>query len=259
MGPSISATPASSGRGGSAAAFATLRLPSGEVQCWCASLDVPPEISACLYATLTPDERRRSARFYFERDRQRFIVAHGVLRDVLAHYLGTRAGNIGYVYNAFGKPDLNPAFGGRLRFSLSHSGDLAVIAVATSNVGVDVEYIRAESDYAAVANGFFSEAEVNYLTALPSSLHAEAFFSCWTKKEAYVKASGEGLAIPLNSFSVPLTTGPAPVLRDSCIDTESARHWSLFTLQLAPGYAGALAIQGDGWTIRQCLWKSPRE
>jgi len=88
----------------------SFQLASGEVHIWCASLDVPPETSARLYATLTPDERTRSARFRFERDQQRFIVARGVLRDLLGRYLQTRPGQVSFVYNALGKPDLSPAF-----------------------------------------------------------------------------------------------------------------------------------------------------
>jgi 4'-phosphopantetheinyl transferase len=236
-------------------------LSCGEVHCWFASLDVPPETSARLYATLTPDERRRSARFHFERDRQRFIIAHGVLRDLLAGYLQSEPGDMSFVYNAFGKPDLSPEFGSPLKFSLSHSADLAVIAVATgSSVGVDVEYIRAGSDYAAIARRFFSAAEIDYLTALPSHLFVGAFFSCWTKKEAWVKARGEGLAIPLNSFSVPLTT-ESDSSADVCIaanDILPATRWSVYTLRPAPGYAGALAIEGSGWRLRQRQWKRPR-
>jgi 4'-phosphopantetheinyl transferase len=230
----------------------SFQLASGEVHSWCASLDVPAETSARLYATLTPDERTRSARFRFERDRQRFIVARGVLRDLLGRYLQTQPGQVRFVYNAFGKPDLSPEFAGRLKFNLSHSGRLAVVAIATaSDVGVDLEYIRAESDYAEIARRFFSAAEVDHLMALPSQLYAEAFFRCWTKKEAYLKACGEGLAIPLNSFSVPLTTDPpahAPV---------DLHGWSLYTLRPGPGYAGALAIEGTGWRLRQWQWKIP--
>jgi 4'-phosphopantetheinyl transferase len=236
----------------------TFQLASHEVHSWCASLDVPPETSARLYATLTADERNRSARFHFERDRQRFIVAHGVLHDILARYLQTQPGQIGFVYNAFGKPDLSPAFGS-LKFNLSHSGDLALIAIANAaNVGVDLEYIHRQSDFADIARSFFSAAEVDHLMALPSHLYAEGFFSCWTKKEAYVKACGEGLAIPLNSFSVPLTTHPADAPVDLSIgasDIVPARRWSLYTLRPARGYAGALAIEGRGWRLSQWQWR----
>ena len=102
---------------------------------------------------------------------------------------------------------------------------------------------------------------MDYLIALPSHLYAEAFFSCWTKKEAYLKACGEGLAIPLNSFSVPLTTHPMDTPVDLYVaskDQVPATRWSLYTLRPAPGYAGALAIDGTGWRLRQWQWKMPQ-
>ena len=240
----------------------SFQLADDEIHSWCASLDVPPETSARLYTTLTPDERTRSARFRFERDQQRFIVARGVLRDLLGRYLQIQPGKISFVYNAFGKPDLGPEFANRLKFNLSHSAGLALIAIATaSNVGIDLEYIRRQSDYADIARRFFSAPEVDYLIALPSHLYAEAFFSCWTKKEAYLKACGGSLAIPLNSVSVPLTTDPAHTPVDLYVaskDIVPAKRWSLYTLRPAPGYAGALAIEGSGWRSRQWQWKMPQ-
>jgi 4'-phosphopantetheinyl transferase len=240
----------------------SFHLASDEVHTWCASLDVPPETSARLYATLTRDERNRSSRFRFERDRQRFIVAHGVLRDVLGRCLQTTPREITFAYNAFGKPHLSPVFGSRLKFNLSHSAGLALIAItADSSVGVDLECIRAQCNYAEIARHFFSAVEIDQLDALPRHLYAEAFFNCWTKKEAYLKARGEGLAIPLNSFSVPLTTDPAHAPLDlyrAPHDIVPARRCSLYTLQPAPGYIGALAIEGSGWRLRQWQWSTPQ-
>jgi 4'-phosphopantetheinyl transferase len=240
------------------------QLAPDEVHSWCAGVDVPPATSARLYATLSPDERDRSARFRFERDRRSFIVAHGVLRDLLGRYLQTEPRRIRYAYNAFGKPDLAPEFGGRLRFSLSHSAGLALIAIAAdAEVGVDLECIAVQSDFTDIARRFFSAAEVDYLSALPSHLRNKAFFSCWTKKEAYLKAGGEGLSIPLDSFSVPLTShSQAP--EDFYVASNAigpARHWSLYSLEPAPGYVGALAIEGTGWRLRQCSASSaePRQ
>ncbi len=136
------------------------------VQCWCVRLDVAPEP---FYATLSDDERNRSTRFRFERDRRRFIVARGALRELLGRRLDTLAGELRFVYNPFGKPALSPEFGRRLKFNLSHSADLAVIATAMDReIGVDVEYIRPDEP--------------------------KTFFEEWTKQEAYVKARGEGLS-----------------------------------------------------------------
>lgn len=235
------------------------QLPSHEVHIWRASLDVSPETSARLYATLSDDERSRSARFRFLRDRQRFVAAHGVLRELLGRYLETRAERISYAYNAFGKPALGPAFDGRFKFNLSHSAGLALIAIATdAEVGVDLEYLRARSDYADIARYFFSAAEADQLRALPDPLYADAFLACWTKKEAYLKACGNGLTGSLDGFSIPLTTDPTEVSVDldaSSNDAAPARPWSLYTLQPAPGYIGALAIEGGGWCLSQRQWE----
>jgi 4'-phosphopantetheinyl transferase len=193
-----------------------------EVHSWCVNLDVPPETSAGLYATLSADERNRCARLRFARDRRRFIAARGVLRDLLGRYLGARPGQIRFVYNAFGKPELSREFGSRLRFNLSHSADLALIAITTdAAIGVDIEYIQPRPEYAEIARSVFSAAEVDELERLPSHLYAQAFLRCWTKKEAYVKARGEGLALGLDGTPT-----------------------DAVTLQPAPGYIGALAVEG---------------
>ena len=235
------------------------RVASGEVHVWCARLDVPGETLARLYATLAVDERNRSARFRFQRDRRHFIVARGMLRKLLGRYLQTEPGRIAFVYQAFGKPDLSPEFGGRLKFNLSHSAGLALIAIAAeSDVGVDLEYVRAQSDYAELARHFFSAAEVEQLSALPDHLYAEAFIGCWTKKEAYVKARGRGLALPLQSFTVPLTSdpeqGPA-TLQVTSNDMDPAMRWSVHTLRPVSGYIGALAIQGSGRRLSRWQWE----
>ncbi len=204
-----------------------------EVHSWCVRLDVPSATSAGLYATLSPDERDRSARFRFTRDRQRFIAARGILRTLLGRYLGTRPDQIRFAYNAFGKPELGPELGSRLRFNVSHSTDLALIAITTdAAIGVDLECIRPHSDYGEIARSVFSAAEVDHLNNTPRHLYPQAFLSCWTKKEAYVKARGEGLA-------------HAPR------DLDEIGRWSLYTLQPAPGYIGALVVEGRGRRLRQ--------
>ena len=247
------------GRVSYALAGGPIQLGPGEVHTWCATLDVPPETSARLYSTLTAEERSRSARFRYECDRRRFIVAHGVLRDLLGRYLRTQPGHIAYVYNAFGKPDLSPNVGDLLKFNLSHSDDLALIAIAAdSDVGVDLERVQVQPEYTEIARHFFSPAELSQLNALPRDRYAEAFLGCWTKKEAYLKALGEGLAMPLNGFSVPMTTCPSrgPVhLGAASNGIVPEKRWSFYTLRPVPGYVGALAIEGTGWHLRQWEWR----
>ena len=211
-------------------------LASNEVHLWSFGLDLPEDEAASFYVTLSPDEQSRSARFRFDRDRRSFIVAHGVLRDLLAPYVGARPGDIRFVHNVYGKPELGPEFGPHLGFNLSHSAGLALIAIAAdADVGVDVERVRAGADYAEIAKRFFSTEEVDELNRVPGHLHAEAFLGCWTRKEAYMKARGEGFAIPPESFSAAHLDGA----------------WSLHALQPGPGYVGALAIERKGWRLRQ--------
>lgn len=236
-----------------------LQLPSREAHLWCAGLDLPAEQSAHLAATLSPEERERSAGFRYKHDQQRFVAAHGVLRALLGRYLQTPPGRISYRYNAFGKPELGPEFGGRLKFNLSHSAGLALIAVvAESEVGVDLECVRTQSDYAEIARSFFSADEVDRLSTLPGHPCAEAILRCWTKKEAYLKACGEGLSMPLHGFSVPLSTGPAHGPVEHCASSGGAvpaKRWSFYTLQPAPGHIGALVIEGSGWHLSQRQWR----
>jgi len=198
-----------------------------EVHCWCVHLDAPPDRVAALRATLSMEEQVRGAGFRFEPDRRRFIVAHGTLRELLGRYLDVPAERIRYDYNAFGKPELAAEFGGRITFSLSHSAELALVAIADGvEVGIDVERVREGplAEYAEIARCFFSAAEVDDLRGVPPHLYARAFFSCWTKKEAYVKARGAALANMLDNPVVPVA------------------GWSMFSLQPEPGYVGALAV-----------------
>jgi len=203
-----------------------------DVDLWCVGLDVSAEAYERLRATLAADETLRSARFRFARDRRRFEVTRGVLRALLGRTLGRPAHEIRFVYNAFGKPELDPSFGGRLRFNLAHSGDLALIAITTgADVGVDLEYIRPDPDFAAIAQSVFSAGDVGRLNGVPRHLQAEAFLRCWTEQEAYVKARGEGLG-------------------DASEDVGETRRWSRHTLHPAPGFIGALVVAGPVRRVR---------
>lgn len=214
----------------------SVELASGDVHCWSLSLEAPPESVSGLYATLADGERERCGRLRFERDRRRFVVARGALRDVLARYVGTSPDQIRFVYNPFGRPELGPEFSAapRLRFNLSHSAERAVIAVAADHdVGVDLEYVR-DAAWGDIVRYLFTAAEVDQLNAAPRHLQTQTFFRCWTKREAYGKARGEGL-----------TDGPVEV----------GGRWSFFTFQPAPDYIATLAVGGDGWRLTQQHWQ----
>jgi 4'-phosphopantetheinyl transferase len=195
---------------------ADLRLARDEVHVWRASLSLPAARVQDLRRTLAADELSRAERFHLPNDRQRFIAARGVLRAILGRYLKVEPGQIHFCYSAYGKPALDSGAGhdAGLHFNLAHSGQLALYAVAPSRrIGVDLERIRADLDYEQIAEQSFAPHERGALRAVPAHLKPEAFFNCWTRKEAYVKARGEGLSMPLDRFAVSLAPGePARLL-----------------------------------------------
>ena len=199
---------------------------------------------AALAALLTADERERAARFYLGRDRDRWTVARGALRAILARYANAAPQALAFGSGPHGKPSLaEPA--NDLRFNLAHSDALAICAVARGiEVGVDVEAIRPDAATEDVARRFFAPAEVVALAALPPALRTEAFFACWTRKEAYLKARGMGLTLGLDRFEVSLAPGVPAALVATHDDPVAAARWFLVSLDPGPGYAGALAMEG---------------
>jgi 4'-phosphopantetheinyl transferase len=142
-----------------------------------------------------------------------------------------------------------------LEFNLSHSGDYVLIAVAQEHkVGIDVERIRSDMEFESIANRFFSPNETAELTSLPPKQKTIAFFNCWTRKEAYIKAQGLGLSLPLGSFDVSLASNDPAILRATRPDAEETSRWTLFSLDVAPHYAAALAVEGQGINLRLLDW-----
>lgn len=227
------------------------RLEPGDVHLWQVGLAVRTPVMRRLHQRLDPEERARANRFLFAEDRARFIAAHGALRDILSAYLGRSPERVAYRYARWGKPYLTLAAGDHpLQFNLTHSGALALIAVTRQRaLGVDVECIRPHRHVAGIAAHFFSSGEVAALQDLPPDSQTEAFYACWTRKEAYIKARGEGLSAPLHTFDVSLTPdGPAALLR-SALGIAEVQRWSIVGLAPAPGYVGALVVEGHGWHL----------
>lgn len=233
----------------------TLMPASGEIHVWRASLDQPPSLVTEYFASLSSDERERAARFYFPRDRNHFTVCRGILRAILGRYLSVPPGKLRFRYNGHGKPLLAGKFGGdRICFNLSHSQGLALFAVTFGlSVGVDLERIRFEMEVEHVAERFFSTREVSTLRALPGHLRREAFFTCWTRKEAYVKALGKGLSVPLDRFDVSLIPGESAALLEMRGNPREASRWWLQELSPGQDYVGALA--GEGHLARLECWE----
>ena len=215
-------------------------LEGGTVHVWRISLDQPDEALERFRRTLEPDEIDRAGRFHFEKHRRHFVVARGFLRTVIARYLETQPESLRFSYGAYGKPAL--ASEHVLRFNLSHSHEVALLAVALdAELGVDVEHVRADFASEDIARRFFSRAEVEVFNALPREEQVAAFFRCWTRKEAYIKAIGKGLSQPLDAFDVTLAPGAAPALLRA--EDDDASRWLLSDIEVGERYAGALAVE----------------
>jgi len=233
-----------------------IRHEDHEVHVWRAALDEFPEAGP-LAACLSEDEQQRAGRFRVPQVRARFTAARSILRDILGSYLGCPPSQVHFHYRKHGKPCLAPgAFSDDLRFNLSHSHGLALYAVSRgSEVGIDLENTRTDRDHDRLAERFFSPLESSTLKGLAPEQRLDAFFNCWTRKEAYLKARGEGLAIPLASFSVSLAPGePAALLSVAGDDREPARWW-LSSIDAGPGFAAALAVDGAPAGLRFWEWR----
>jgi len=209
-------------------------------------LDVRSEALRAGAAVLTDEERDRARRFVFDRDRDRFIGARACLRQLLAARLGTPPDSVELVYGARGKPALAPGYADTgLRFNVSHCDDLTLYAFSCGReIGIDVEAVRPIGDADDIAARFFSQRENRAYRALEPSDRPLGFFQCWTRKEAFIKALGDGLSYPLDRFDVSLTPGePAQILRVE--DTPGDRcGWRLESWSPAPGFVAAV-VMGD--------------
>jgi 4'-phosphopantetheinyl transferase len=219
-----------------------------DIHVWHASLEQPPEIVRSLRSLLSADEIAKADRFRFDKDQRHFTVARGTLRKLLGRYLNISPQEIRFDYSDYGKPSLRDPDGSSLKFNLAHSGGIALYAFTMiGEVGVDVEFIRPEFTGDDIARRFFSPAEVSSLGALPDEVRSRAFFNCWSRKEAFIKAKGLGLSLGLDQFDVTLEHDvPVAVLATRWDESEAAR-WSLKAIDVGADYAGALAIESSDW------------
>ncbi|HSE19062.1 MAG TPA: 4'-phosphopantetheinyl transferase superfamily protein [Pyrinomonadaceae bacterium] len=215
-------------------------LETGTVHVWRVVLDQPDNRLESFRRTLEPHELERAGRFHFEKHRRHFIVARGFLRSVVARYLETQPEALRFVYGTYGKPAL--ASEHSLRFNLSHSNQVALLAVALdAELGIDVEHIRADFASEDIARRFFSRTEVEAFNALPKEEQVAAFFRCWTRKEAYIKAIGKGLSQALDAFDVTLEPDLPPALLRA--EEDDASRWLLRDVHVGEAYAGALVVE----------------
>ncbi|MFC1716438.1 4'-phosphopantetheinyl transferase family protein [Candidatus Poribacteria bacterium] len=230
-------------------------LSRDDVHAWFATLEQPTLSVQRMAEVLSQDELGRADRFHFERDRRRFIVGRGLLRRLLSLYLDIEPEQLRFRYGEYGKPYLAESNDCALRFNLAHSHELAVYAFTLGReVGVDLEYIQDIPEMEQIAARFFSKRENDVLKSLPVDQRQEAFFNCWTRKEAYIKAIGDGLTYPLDQFDVSLTPGEPARLLNVEGNAEEVSRWKLRALTPEPAYRAALAVEGHGWRLQSWQW-----
>lgn len=218
------------------------KIPAGVARVWHWPLHVSALEVRDLRKVLSPDELERAERYRFDRHRNEFISTRAVLRMVLASYTAQSAGSLSFDYSAQGKPALKNG-PPDLRFNVSHTEGLAVLAVVRDReIGVDAEKIRPQPDAQKLAKRFFSVREHRFLEKLSGDELQRAFFRCWTRKEAYIKAKGEGLSLPLHAFDVSLEEDQPAALVGTRPDPTEAGRWTLCDLSVGQGYAAALAV-----------------
>jgi 4'-phosphopantetheinyl transferase len=229
-----------------------LDLGWGEVQVWCARLDGDRENLPFLASLLASDEQARAKRYYFERDRGRFIVRRGFLRLLLGAYLDRDPARLQFSYGANGKPALRPGSSGwPLQFNLSHSNGLAVYALSRDRpLGIDVEYIRLIPEVLQIAEQFFTPLERNLLTSLSSESRMRTFFKIWTGKEAYLKATGDGLSHQPTEIEVSFDGREAAQIRAVHAEPMETGRWQMETIRNIPGYIAAVVIEGQDWQLK---------
>jgi 4'-phosphopantetheinyl transferase len=210
---------------------------------------------------LTDHERASSSRYIFARDRTRSAASRGLLRHLLGTYLGIEPEEVRLRFGPQGRPELDEAHAGSgVRFNVAHADDLAVYALTHQReVGVDVERIHPMPDATDIAVRFFAAAEIAALRALPPREIDQAFFLCWTRKEAYIKALGGGLSIPLDEFEVDLRPSDRPSGVRVPADPARAASWSLHDLWPAPSFVGSVCVAGHDLELRSRHWAAQPE
>lgn len=226
-------------------------LQEGELHIWRC------ELGKCnldaLQSTLSQDENARAERFYFSKDRASFVACRGTLRFLLGKYLDLAPSAMKFQYTSYGKPYLEEGRikGRTLQFNLSHSNAFSLFGFALEHaIGLDIEFIRPNVAEEEIAERFFSVAETQKLRSLPAEQQPEAFFRCWTRKEAFIKARGDGLSLPLDQFDVTLAPDEAAALLSTRFDPLEVSRWALYHVDVEEGYSGAAAIEGKTHKVR---------
>lgn len=223
-----------------------------EIHVWYAYLTGPEELEPALLQTLSIEETLRRDRFRLSHLRRSFTLSHGILRQLLSRYIGVPAAQIVFGYGPAEKPFINIP-NTSLQFNMSHSGELAVYAFGRGcRIGVDIEHMRLVPDLESIASRFFSRQEHQNLINLTSAHRPEAFLTCWTRKEAYIKAVGNGFSASLDSFQVTLAPNEEPALIKSSPNDDSI--WNVRHLRPNSRYVGAVVFDGNERTVIEHAW-----
>ncbi|HFA51609.1 MAG TPA: 4'-phosphopantetheinyl transferase superfamily protein [Bacteroidetes bacterium] len=233
---------------------ADFKLAPSEAHLWRVGLDIPPSRQSSFWDILSDDEKQRANRFRFEKDKRRYIAGRAVLRNLLAQYLNKKPAEIHFRYGPQGKPFSENGLS--LKFNLSNSAHLALIGfVLNDELGVDLEDAGREVETTLVAKHFFSKKETERLLALPAHQQQTAFYNCWTRKEAFIKAKGDGLSFPLDQFEVSLRPNEKAELLATYWDEKEKEKWSLFSVAPMDGFVGALAVEGKIKKVKYWDWE----
>jgi 4'-phosphopantetheinyl transferase len=221
----------------------------GGAHVWAVALDEAAFEMESWSARLSPDEQERADKFKFERDRRRYLVAHTALRDILARYTRADPASLQFITGAHGKPKLAPPLADSIDFNLSHSHDRALVAVNDRReIGVDIEFVKTDFEFFEIAKHFFTEREVAALATLPESLQRQAFYKCWTSKEAFLKAKGSGLSGQLDEVEIALD-------REQVRIEAAVAGWALKDLDFGDGYEAALVTQDQPAQVSCYRWQ----
>lgn len=231
-----------------------LILSDEEAHIWRADLEGNERFQDSFLKLLSPDEKNRARKFRFDKDRRNFIVARGILRSLIGQYLAINPEEVSFQYNEFGKPGI--ANNNTLLFNISHSHNIALFAFTNKyNVGVDVEFLNPNIEVKDIATNFFSTNEIMKLLALPEKQQALGFFNCWTRKEAFIKAVGEGLSFPLDQFEVSLEPGKPAKLLATDWDQKAVSKWTIHSMTPGANFVGSLAIEGSVEKVKFLNWQ----
>jgi 4'-phosphopantetheinyl transferase len=234
---------------------AIFRMRPDDVHVWHAPVNIPPAAIEDAQRLLSPDERARANRFRFDRDRVRYVATRAILRRLLAHYTDRPPQDLAFDVSPHGKPALRGA--DWLKFNVAHSHELALFAFARlRSIGIDVEWNRHLDDLLAVARSFCSPVEYATLCGLPADLRLAAFYRCWTRKEAYVKARGEGFSLDPRNFSVTPLREQGGHVAIEADRLEEGRRWRLEDVRTSAGYSAAFAVEDGFNEVHHFEWSN---